>query len=367
MLTLYKLSSSNELQWWEISHDESTIYINWGYGTEKTYTNWKNELPYTPTEYQSRINYQIDRKGWTKELPTTQPDLPMLAQVYNPDKFRDLSEIYIQPKLDGIRGLCKSTGIKTRSNLNITSCPYIEDILSWLPPGIKLDGELYIHNTDFNTIESYIMRTTPDKRLQEVITLQVFDLVDTELTFSVRKDVLWATVKFLENKWIERLAQRDKPIPHMWWPTHFPIKIVPTELIPFPRDDIYRKTVIEERLKAAKEQSYEGVMLRNPESKYLINTRSHDLLKVKSFLDDEYEVVGVEEGHGSTAVMVCKTANQIVFRCNLKASKETKRRILHNKTKQAGKWLKVEHEGIQINGKPRCPVGIHLFERKPHE
>ncbi len=73
----------------------------------------------TIEEYYSRIAYQRDRKGYSVEIPTSRPSLPMLAQEYK--KNPEFAQTALQPKLDGIRCIMSNEGLLSRKNRYFTS------------------------------------------------------------------------------------------------------------------------------------------------------------------------------------------------------------------------------------------------------
>jgi len=207
------------------------------------------------------------------------------------------------------------------------------------------------------------MRQSPNIQMQSIIEYRVFDLVDDTLPFVKRYYQLLEIVALLTKKWLQYIDTK----PTFWDKKHFPIKLVKNtyvnNTIPVP----VRNKLLKETLKEYKSNGYEGLIIRDPNSPYELNKRSKGLYKLKEFEDNEFLIVDIIEGKGKIAVMVCETqCKSDTFNCSLKADAESKRAILYHKDKFIGRWLKVEHEGINPTGKPRCPVGVHIFEKKPN-
>jgi len=158
-------------------------------------------------DFESRIEHQETRLGYTKEIPKTRKDRPMLAQTWK-DHLRltarnsraEFNSYAIQPKLDGMRCIATNEKMVSRKDDLIVSAPHIAALLSSLDDGIKLDGELYIPNTDLQTIMSFARRTNvhPDYQLLEY---HVFDLIDLESTFEQRFFQILEIHKHLVKTW----------------------------------------------------------------------------------------------------------------------------------------------------------------------
>jgi ATP-dependent DNA ligase len=312
------------------------------------------------SEFYSRIRYQKERKGYSESIPTAPPSLPMLAQEYkgNPE----FPGYAFQPKLDGIRCILSKDGLLSRKNRLITSCPHIELYLNRIPDGIKLDGELYIPNTPFNTIESYVMRTTPDRVSME-IEFHIFDIMDTEAPFEARIEEANRIVGLLEDAYIYFRTTPDHPYQKLkYFAQKCPFKLVQTIIEPDPTT--INDTIIDHHFKYFLSQKYEGMMVRNLHAAYEINKRSKSLLKMKHFIDSEFEIIDVVAGSDQQGIFVCKTTNGEQFRCSFRGTKGKRQNILKYKDNYIGKFLKVEYEGLFPTGVPRCPVGVHYFAKE---
>jgi hypothetical protein len=363
---LYKLNSFNEVSWWEINQQDCKVHYSWGNRLPMQLSaNFEEESYDTPEKalagMRSKINNMRDRKGYTEEVPSFMPSLPMLCQEYK--KPPNWSSIALQPKLDGIRCIVSADGIHTRTNKRITSCPHIEYYCDLLPEGIKLDGELYIDNIPMNLIESYVLRQIPSDCTMQ-LKLHIFDCIDLEAPFSARMDEVCRINDLLEEKYFNG---RVKGIKHPAFTKHFPFSLVKTilheSIAPGKVDEI-----VQPFFKECIKDGYEGAIIRNADAPYEPNRRSSQILKLKEFFDDEFKIVDVIEGKGKTAIFVCEThKSQQEFKCNFKATDERKKQMLLFKANYINKWLRIEHEGMYDNGKPRCPVGVHIFEKKDHD
>lgn len=373
MTTLYKLNNSNRISWWKIEQDvdehnnlKAGYSISWG---QDTHTSSNSNHYSTPTperaavEMAALIEKQIQRKGYTKHKPTTVPDLPMLAQSWKDHvtKSREpFQQAYLQPKLDGIRCLATRSSITSRRLDKIVSCPHIEYLLEHLSDEHKLDGELYIHGVDLQTMQSYVLRNRPH-RLYKEIEYHVFDYVDTEMPFRERYALLRNIVKELMVVHADLSATYNSIPEKLRTQTVLsetcPIKLVTTTFV---QDSTHNKSFLKTLKtfhKDAVDVGYEGAIIRNPESPYELNYRSPNLLKFKERMDAEFKCIDIVEGYNQTGIFVCKTKDGNIFEATPSWTTDKKRWLLRNKEKHIGRWVTVEFEKYSKDGVPLKPVG----------
>lgn len=242
--------------------------------------------------------------------------LPMLAHKYE-DRGRYISEpCYVQPKLDGVRILVNNKGGISRTGKIV---PGTEQWGKGLKDGEYLDGECYVHGMDFEAITS-AFKTAPEK-----LEFHVFDYYDANrpnLTFKQR----------MSHVTVETLLVKKK-------------------------DDLQK---VHDSFVT---KGYEGIMIRNPTSIYEPGKRSNNLLKMKMFETDEFEIVGVHEGTGrdvGTPIWECQTKNGETFSVRPDGSMESRRQAYTNRSDIIGKKLTVKYQNITIAGVPRFPVGIAI-------
>jgi DNA ligase-1 len=196
---------------------------------------------------------------------------------------------------------------------------------------VVLDGELYNHDIEFQTIVSYIKKARPQSRL---IQYHLYDCIlgDNEI-FDDR------------NKFLQRNVSRTDII-----------KLVKTYKV---SDDVE----LSEKHDEFVGDGYEGLMLRNQDCLYKIGLRSYDLLKVKAFQEQEFEVVGAVEGVGRAAgqaTFICKTDMGTKFNCRPKGTDEERQKFWLDRNSYRGKMLTVRFFEWTTgdNPVPRFPVGI---------
>ena len=112
-------------------------------------------------------------------------------------------------------------------------------------------------------------------------------------------------------------------------------------------------------------EGYEGIMARNRDSKYLFGYRSKDLLKVKRFLDEEYEVVGFTHGTSiekECLIFICQTKEGQYFNVRPVGTHEERKEMYKVGHTYIGKPLTVKYQELSNDGVPRFPVGLHIRE-----
>jgi len=210
---------------------------------------------------------------------------PMLAHKWEDRKDKIKYPVFSQPKLDGIRCIVKSDGMWSRNGKRIVSAPHIFESLKHLfneNPDLIFDGELYADKfaNDFNAICSLVKKTKPTaadlKASAESIQYWIYDVPSEPGVFTKRINVL------------DKLTLQSL-LPNC-------CIIVPTVEVKN-EDDLHSYYDI-----YVGRQGYEGQMIRLDEE--YENKRSKSLLKHKSFIDEEYTIIDVEEGIGNKTGMV---------------------------------------------------------------
>lgn len=371
--TLYKRTSTGKIQYWKIFTQGKSIVTRYGQvgGKEQETidviksgknTGRKNQTTaeqQARSEAQSRHDKQL-KKGYVESIEDAESGKvdkiivggisPMLAHKYSEQADKIEWPAYIQPKLDGHRCIAmidesgKAT-LWTRTRKPITGVPHInralEQSLAQYAP-IVLDGELYTHSyrNDFERITSFVRQETPAPG-HHIVQYHVYDIAGPG-AYEERE-------LRLKTIWYESGLHAG---------TQDPLVLVSTFKIGTEED-------LMEKFEFFLQNGYEGAMVRNGCGKY-VGRRSGDLLKVKEFLDDEFEVVGVEAGRGKMAdkaIFVCKTDAGTEFRVKMKGDLDELKKYLENPSLAIGKMLTVQYQGVTgANKVPRFPVGLRLFE-----
>ncbi len=294
-------------------------------------------------EAKSMHTHKLERKyRLTRAEAEEQLFLPMLAHPI--EKVKNL-KVYgsAQAKLDGVRCLAYWEGdqilLMSRSGKPYR-VPHIQEAVSKiLPKDCVFDGELYRHGLSLQTVTSLV------KKQQERslgIQYHVYDMPmvhgDDELPWVDRNSALFDTFPKADPGW----AFPDS------------IQYVRSHTVTSMED----LTALERTLVAS---GYEGAIYRSPKGLYLWGHRSYDLLKVKTFEDHEFEVIGAKEGTGSMAgkaIWICRNdINDETFECNMACSMEQKAEYWRDREQYMGRKLTVKHKGRTDAGIPYINTG----------
>lgn len=366
--TLYKKTSSGADQMWSIGTYENIIVTQFGQVGGKIQTSYdivkkgknlgrSNET--TPKEQaeleaQSQWEKKKTAKGYVESLSDARAGKrdalveggidPMLAHRFDEQGHKISYPAFAQPKFDGHRciavvdakGFCS---LWSRTRKPITGLPHlIRDIEDWglttKRTDVILDGELYNHDyrAKFEELSSFIRNEDP-KPGHEIVQYHIYDTAAPG-TFAERHAALCA----------------------------FPFVGAMRKVETVPVDDEDDLMLAHERFLV---QGYEGTIARNAAGLY-VNKRSYDLQKVKEFIDEEFVIVGVEEGRGKLAghgIFVCVTGDRVEFRAKMTGDMDNLKKYFEHPRSVIGKLLTVKFQGYTAkNGVPRFPVALRMRE-----
>lgn len=270
---------------------------------------------------------------------------PMLAAKFGDvvDRIPDEEVLYFQPKLDGFRCIATKDGLFTRDGLKILTAPHIEEALSnafLRNPSLIFDGELYNHDlhNDFNTISSVLRKKSPGPAdLLRSKTLAQYHMYDLPAMgthpFIDRYNRLCELLTYLVTT---STGEADTPL-----------RIV--ETVAGKAEDAV------DYLNKFLGQGYEGAIARR--NAPYENKRSKTLLKVKKFLDEEFQLVGLEDGRGNRAGIAARAILQLPdgreFAAGIIGSHEYCRDLLKNKDQYVGQMATVQFLNYTPGGVPR--------------
>ena len=354
--TLFAKASTGKLKEWTI-HVENTgecpqIIIVHGYVGGKLKTDIKpvrdgknigksNETtPYEQAcnEAQARFQKQLDKNYSENPDNTDIALLPMLAQPYI-KRFKDIIwSAFGQPKLDGVR--CLATKLsdseieyRSRTGKIFTTLGHLTaELLSCLDIGDTFDGEIYVHrDMSFQEIVSALKKHGPNTDRLEY---WVYDVVIPDMPFCDRLA--------LRNTRLSRIA---------------PLHIVAVDTIIIDSEE----HMLFSHKRYTEEHGYEGIMIRNMTGKYLLDFRSADLQKYKTFVDEEFTIIGSKDGSGreeGKIIFICEDATGRPFDVRPRGTMELRTEWWIMRDSFLGKKLTVRYQRLSDDGCPIFPVGI---------
>jgi len=297
---------------------------------------------------------------------------PMLAQDFkNKNRQKEVMStfesesvvgdaVFSQPKLDGIRCIAMREGLFTRTGKEITAVPHIHEELEPFfekYPNATLDGELYNHayKDDFNKIIHLVRKQNlTDEHLEESKKMIQYHIYDAPVigngrycmtekdNFSDRTSTLDGFFRYLESDNLN--TKYDDAL----------VIVETTEVESREHlDELYGEYVA---------NGYEGQMVRLDGS--YENKRSSKLLKRKEFVDEEYTILGYEEGEGNRTGTIkhfkFKNKDGKDFKSNVKGSFEYLQDLLEKADDLVGKEATVKYFNLTPDGVPRFPYVIAI-------
>ena len=213
----------------------------------------------------------------------------MLAHVYKGQQLP--IPFYVQPKLNGLRALYQNGQFWSRDEIQWQPAVVhhiVSELAQVVAPNWILDGEFYTHGQSLQQINSAIAvkRLFPTQQTLS-ISFNVFDAV-SERPFHIRYPEVIQSLRDLKHT-----------------------KLVPTHVCTTLDEatDLFNKY---------KNQKFEGIMYRLDPHGYTEAKRVSHLLKRKAWLDEEFEIIGFEEGEGKCngllGALVCRTPSGKSFR-----------------------------------------------------
>ena len=243
---------------------------------------------------------------------------------------------WISPKLDGVRAWWDGQKFISRLGNEYHAPEWFKEAL----PNMILDGELWIGEKRFQETISAVRKLVPTDSEWKNVKFMIFDggwnsgdNISTSKPFEDRQEYL-SYLPFDASNGRFELVEQVK----CKGPEH-----------------------LKEYLREIEAKGGEGVMLRKPGSPYE-SGRSNTCLKVKTFLDDEAEVIGYTDGKGKhkgrVGALVCKW-NGIEFEIGTGLSDEERRN-----PPAIGSMVTFRYQELTENKIPRFPsfLGVRNYE-----
>ena len=268
--------------------------------------------------------------------------LPMLATSFDKRLDKVTYPVDVQPKLDGCRCMAfwegDSVRLMSRGGKYWECSEHIaKQLEKVLPKNSVLDGELYVHGATFQEITKLVKKTRDENATVEY---HVYDVPrwkgesgDWTERFDILSEELWELLKNCQS-----------------------VETVPTYEANN-EDEVYK--LQSEFL----ENGYEGAIVREMNGEYRFGYRSRSLLKVKNFMDEEYEIVDFTTGVGKfdgSIVWICKTDDGQEFKVVPQGTMEERQEAYETASNFIGEMLKVKFFELTDDGIPRFPVGLGI-------
>lgn len=312
--------------------------------------------------FDTKVENQVKRKGYARDKAdiTTSGKgkevflLPMLAKECPKGAKRAKlgDEVFMQPKLDGVRGQVNIRTGEVRSRQAKPLQMYrIRDAAIKLGSVFVsrewIDGEFYCHGMLFRDIVSIVKSHEDDGEMSEKkkkIQFHVYDIYDAGIPFRERTKVIEQMSVFWDHSVFTRVDT---------------IKIKTADI-----DDVHSDF---------EGRQYEGIMIRpDVDTGYEAGKRSATVLKVKSHMTEEFEIVGGKMERGDIhkedrlGAFICVTDKGKRFEARPMGEVAMKIEYWKNLKDYVGRWASVKFKEWTPDQKPREPVmiGFRLEDRE---
>lgn len=350
--TLFKYTSKGQVQEWTIFIEGDKFWTIEGItgGTlttsKPTICKPKNVGKSNETTGESQALAEAQAK-WQKKVDSGYNEVltsekkffePMLAhELRKYEKLLFTVPTYIQPKLDGLRAISVGNTLTSRNGKPYLAAPHLYQ------DSHILDGELYNHelHDDFNKIVSLCKKQKP---------------TEPELFESACKVQFWA-YDLPEHKGV--FSERHKKLTDVIYKLgNDAYRVVPTY-------EVKNQEDIDKWHEKFLSQGFEGSILRLDLGEYE-NKRSKQLLKKKDFVDEEFKIIGAEEGEGGRAgtigffVIEHDKDPKKTFKSNVKGDFQYLEEIWNDREKYIGTKATIKYFNRTPDDIPRFPYIIKL-------
>lgn len=349
---LFKYTNKGQVQQWQIIAEKDHFWTEEGIqnGTITTslptYCKSKNvgraneTTPEQQALAEAQAKWQKKVDGGYDEVLSSKKKFfePMLAfEIAKYEKLLFTVPTFIQPKLDGLRAVNANNTLMSRNGKPYLACPHLYQ------NEVTLDGELYNHayRDNFNKIVSLCKKQNPTpEELQESkedVMMWVYDFPDHKGKFSDRLVAL--------KKWFGKNSNPS-------------FVLVPTYQIKNVKEmESYHEKFLS--------MGFEGSIIRLDLGDYE-NKRSKQLLKKKDFVDEEFKIIGAEEGEGGRTgtigffIMQHDKNPDKTFKSNVKGDFDFLKQVWKDRNNYIGTRATVKYFNRTPDDVPRFPYIIKL-------
>jgi len=267
--------------------------------------------------------------------------------------------VVVDVKVDGIRGRIR----KVNGQIVILSTnkrffkfknhirEMIKPMFDFLPPGVDIDGELYCPWMTFQDIVSIVKTENYCHLRDNEIGFYMFDVIIPDLPLQKR-------IVMLRNAYNECLK----------------LNVFDCRIQLLKKYIAYSHADIAKFHEWAINHKWEGAIIRklayeNPDGSYheaslkksiYKGGKNNNILKVKSFVDEECLILDVMSGSGreeNAAVFLCRDIRGNQFQLRPNGSIEERIKMFHNKQNIIGKVYTFKYFALTNEGLPKFPTG----------
>lgn len=337
--TLYVKTASGNINYWQIWTEGSTVYTRWGkVGTDKPLTdsyeavakNVGRANETTPEkqahlEAQSKFDKQI-RLKYVRSQEEADAHInikPMRAYTLDEKRAKKLQfPVCIQPKFNGVRCMAYplpsgKIRLMSRGGKDYTLPHIQQELIQRITPGMCLDGELYVHGMSLQTIRHHIETYSEES---VAVQLHCYD---------------YTAIPPTKANWTQRMECLDSWFARTHW-LHYTVQS--------PCLCAHNMDEIRIHHDAWVKLGYEGAMVRTMKGIYRMAAKSVDLLKVKMFQDDEFEVVDWDIGKDGVIKYTCVQEDGLKFEVRPMGNEAERKQLLMSADEDVGRLLTVRFQ-----------------------
>ena len=309
-LKLYKRGEEGIIYWvtysFEYLNVSAILTVNSGVvgGSKSNHTRVVTFKKENVKDFMEKVTRELKASGYSSNLdgsPECPAPKPMLAKLFKNEKHKLIYPVLVQPKLDGFRCIAiKVDGIVScwsRTGHRFETTEKIESELAIkMLDGEILDGELYKHNKDFNTLSGEIRNVANNSSEAQY---HIYDVVAPGLLQIKRISII---KEIIES-------------PH--------VKVILTEVA---QSEEEVNTLAEKYIS----MGYEGAIVRSLFGHYRTGYRSSEVLKVKNFLEEDFKITGFHDGEGKdegAVIWDCITQDGEEFSARPTGTYESRRKL----------------------------------------
>lgn len=387
-------ATTGKFRWWACESDEEWHEPEHGYIIQRSYgqvggkttlspaivvdktkqkRNWQEQLE---LQFNSEVKKQLD-KGYIEvekhpneysleelaelfgEVVTNQAGIikPMLAKQADKVTNRKIFEkewigsrkidgtrclFYYNPEDDMVHSASRGGEHYDAATSHLREHPVMLEIFRNMPH-IILDGELYKHGKSLQQI-SGAARLEKNAYECDWLEYYVYDIIDLEKMDMKASD----RIKLLES--IRDTYKWDFNPYQEWEEGDLQVQCVP-------QVSITGWDNMEKAHAQYVEEGFEGLVIRDPSKPYKPNGRTNDMIKIKMYKDDEFEITGLSEGlREEDMCFTLITKDNIEFKAKPMGTRELKQQYRNDLDQLIGKMATVKYFYLSDDGCPLQPV-----------
>jgi DNA ligase 1 len=376
--TLYSRTSTGAVQTWTIEIENGSYRTEHGQldgkiqTTEWTVCKGKNLGKANETSPQDQALKEANA-AWKKKIkekykqdPSQIDDEgffePQLAKGFEDYKDELVYPVAVEDKLNGIRCIFSRKGAFSRKGEEFFCLDHIKEELEGFfqkYPNAVLDGELFnpLYKNELSKISSLVSVNRKEKDITEQDLVNAKDIVQYHIYDGFGFDCVTQDSPYLQRR--NNLTRELDSFPELK-----SVKSVATDIV-----TSYDQIV--EMMRDVVKQQREGLMIKELAAPY-VNKRTKAMLKLKSFMDEEFEFLYFMEGTGNWSgkvkKAVCKlntpaTNGETTFKSNVRGSMPELEKLWNEREQHEnkGKKLTVTFQEYSVYGIPLIPYCDVIF------